>query len=98
MGSYHLKGLWEYIPKSILSVCLYSKTSLNRTLLFQKVVRFSKISVHTKYRIALANRTKFGLWGGSSDVSARKLQANPNIVRIAPCLTEICLVYVKTRK
>ena len=40
----------------------YSKTSLNRTLLFQKVVRFSKISVYTKCRIAPANRTKFGLW------------------------------------
>ena len=39
----------------------YSKTSLNRTLLFQKVVRFSKISVYTKCRIAPANRTKFGL-------------------------------------
>ena len=58
----------------------YSKTSLNRTLLFQKVVRFSKISVYTKCRIAPTNRTKFGLWGGFSDVSARKLQANPNIV------------------
>ena len=41
---------------------LYSKTSLNRTLLFQKVVRFSKISVYTKCRIAPANQTKFGLW------------------------------------
>ena len=107
----------------------YSKTSLNWTLLFQKVVRFSKISVYTKYRIALANQTKFGLGRGSSDVSdraskpsevrisaravkrgdaskwtckpnmkARKLQANPNIVQIAPRLTEICSVYVKTRK
>ena len=107
----------------------YSKTSLNRTLLFQKVIRFSKISVYTKCRIAPANRTKFGLGGGFSDVSdrsskpskvqitaravecgdalkwtcklnmkARKLQANPNIVRIAPCLTEICSVYVKARK
>ena len=27
-----------------------------------------------------------------------KLQANPNIVRIAPYLTEICLVYIKARK
>ena len=53
---------------------VYSKTSLNQTLLFQKVVRFSKISVYTKCRIAPANRTKFGLWGGFSDVSARKLQ------------------------
>ena len=77
---------------------LYSKTSLNRTLLFQKVVRFSKISVYTKCRIAPANRTKFGLWGGFLDVSARKLQASPNIVQIAPCLTEICSVYVKARK
>ena len=77
---------------------LYSKTSLNRTLLFQKVVRFSKISVYTKCRIAPANRTKFGLWGGFSGVSAGKLQANPNIVQIAHCLTEICSVYVKTRK
>ena len=101
----------------------YSKTSLNRTLLFQKVVRFSKISVYTKCRIAPANRKKFGLGGGFSDVSdrfskprqvrisaravergdaskltckpnmkARKLQANPNIVQIAPRLTEICSV------
>ena len=34
-------------------------------------------------------------------MKARKLQANdanPNIVRIAPRLTEICSVYVKTRK
>ena len=98
----------------------YSKTSLNRTLLFQKVVRFSKILVYTKCRIAPPNRAKFGLGGGFSDVSdcsskpsevrisaravecsnaskwtckpnmkARKLQVNPNIVRIAPRLTEI---------
>ena len=50
----------------------YSKTSLNRTLLFQKVVWLCKISVYTKCRIAPANRTKLGLWGGFSDVSARK--------------------------
>ena len=83
----------------------YSKTSLNRTLLFQKVVRFSKISVYTKCRIAPANRTKFGLGGGFSDVrtckpnmKARKLHPNPNIVQISPHLTEICSVYVKARK
>ena len=40
-------------------------------LLFQKVIRFSKISVYTKCRIAPANRTKFGLGGGFSDVSDR---------------------------
>ena len=45
-----------------------------------------------------ANQTKFGLGGGFSDVSARKLQASLNIVQIAPRLTEICLVYVKARK
>ena len=50
---------------------LYSKTSPNRTLLFQKVVRFSKISVYTRCRIAPANRTKFGLGGGFSDVLDR---------------------------
>ena len=61
-------------------------------LLFQKVVRFSNISFYTKCRIAPANRTKFGLWGGFWDVSAR------NIVQIAPCLTKICSVYVKARK
>ena len=114
--------------RAIYDSC-YSKTSLNRTLLFQKVVRFSKISVYTKCRIVPANRTKFGLGGGFSDVSdrssklskvrisalavergdaskwtckpnmkARKLQANLNIVQIAPRLTEICSVYVKTRK
>ena len=108
---------------------LYSKTSLNRTLLFQKVIRFSKISVYTKCRIAPANRTNFGLGGGFSDVSdrsskqsevrisaravergdaskwtckpntkARKLQTNPNIVQIAPRLTEICSVYMKARR
>ena len=108
---------------------VYSKTSLNRTLLFQKVVRFSKISVYTKCRIAPKNRTKFGLAGGFSDVSdrsskpsevrisaravercdaskwtykpnmkARKLQANPNIVQIAPRLTEIRSIYMKARK
>ena len=49
----------------------YSKTSLNRTLLFQKVVRFSKISVYMKCRISPANRTKFGLGEGFSDVSVR---------------------------
>ena len=49
----------------------YSKTSLNRTLLFQKVVRFSKISVYTKCRISPANRTKIGLGEGFSDVSVR---------------------------
>ena len=67
-------------------------------LLFQKAVRFSKISVYKKWWIAPANRTKFGLWGGFSGVSACKLQANPNIVQIAPCLTEICSVYVKAHK
>ena len=82
----------------VVRINICSKTSLNRMLLFQKVVRFSKISVYTKCRIAPANRTKFGLWGGFPDVSARKLQANPNIVQIAPCLTEICSVYVKARK
>ena len=108
---------------------VYSKTSLNRTLLFQKVVRFSKISVYTKCRIAPANRTKFGSGGGFSDMSdgsskpnkvrisagavergyaskwtckpnmkARKMQANLNIVQIAPRLTKICSVYMKARK
>ena len=84
---------------------IYSKTSINRTLLFQKAVRFSKISVYTKCRIAPANRTKFGLGGGFSDIwtckpnmKARKLHANPNIVQIAPRLTEICSIYVKARK
>ena len=60
---------------------MYSKTSLNRTLLFQKVVRFSKISVYTKCRIAPANRTKFGLGGGFSDVSDRA--SKPSEVRIS---------------
>ena len=59
----------------------YSKTSLNRTQLFQKVVRFSKISVYTKCRIAPANRTKFGLGGGFSDVSDRS--SKPSEVRIS---------------
>ena len=54
-------------PFSKLEKTYYSKTSLNRTLLFQKVVRFSKISVYTKCRISPANRTKFGL-GPSSKV------------------------------
>ena len=31
-------------------------------------------------------------------MKARKLQANPNIVQIAPRLTEICSVYWKARK
>ena len=31
-------------------------------------------------------------------MKARKLQANPNIVQIAPRFTEICSVYVKARK
>ena len=31
-------------------------------------------------------------------MKARKLQANLNIVQIAPCLTEICSVYMKARK
>ena len=59
----------------------YSKTSLNRTLLFQKVVRFSKISVYTKCRIAPANRRKFGLGGGFSDVSDHS--SKPSEVRIS---------------
>ena len=119
--------VWIVFPT--FAIRMYSKTSLNRTLLFQKVVRFSKISVYTKCRIAPANRKKFGLGGGFSDVSGRsskprqvrisaravergdaskwtckpnmkalKLQANPNIVQIAPRLTEICSVYVKARK
>ena len=83
----------NFIPFFIVNTVVfynYSKTSLNRTLLFQKVVRFSKISVYTKCRIAPANRTKFGLGGGFPD--ADKLQANPNIAQIAPRLTEICSV------
>ena len=66
---YHLKGLWEH-----------SKTSLNRTLLFQKVVRFGKISVYTKCQIAPPNRTKFGLLGGFSDVLDHS--SKPSEVRI----------------
>ena len=31
---YHLKGLWEYIPKSILSVCLYHDLQTNIWTLF----------------------------------------------------------------
>ena len=31
-------------------------------------------------------------------MKARKLQANPNIVQIAPRLTKICSVYVNARK
>ena len=31
-------------------------------------------------------------------MKARKLQANPNIVQIAPRLTEICSVYMKARQ
>ena len=64
----------------VLGLGVYSKTSLNRTLLFQKVVRFSKISVYTKCRIAPANRTKFGLGGVFSDVSDR--YSKPSEVRI----------------
>ena len=72
-----LKGI-----NKILNLCyIYSKTSLNRTLLFQKVVRFSKISVYTKCRIAPANRRKFGLGGGFSDVSDRS--SKPSEVRIS---------------
>ena len=52
----------------------YSRTSLNRTLLFQKVVRFSKILVYTRCRIAPANRTKFGLGRGFSDILNRSSQ------------------------
>ena len=64
-GAQISKARAEFMPPG----AQYSKTSLNRTLLFQKVVRFSKISVYTKCRIAPANRTKFGLGGGFSDVS-----------------------------
>ena len=64
---------------------IYSKTSLNRTLLFQKVVRFSKISVYTECRIAPKNRTKFGLAGGFSDVSSK-----PSEVRISARAVERC--------
>ena len=60
---------------------IHSKTSLNRTLLFQMVVRFSKMSVYTKCRIAPANRTKFGLGGGFSDVSDRS--SKPSEVQIS---------------
>ena len=65
-------------------------------------------------RIAPENWAKFGLSRGQSNRSnavmhqnehvakpnmkARKLRANPNIVQIAPCLTEICSVHVKARK
>ena len=56
----------------IVQLYCYSKTSLNRTLLFQKVVRFSKISVYTKWRIAPANRTKFGLARGQSNAATRQ--------------------------
>ena len=61
-------------------------------------------------RIATANQAKFGLPRGQSNaamrqnehvakpnIKARKLQANPNIVQIAPGLTEICSVYVKAQ-
>ena len=68
--------VYDYVP-----YYGYSKTSLNRTLLFQKVVQFSKISVYTKCRIAPANRTKFGLGGGFSDVSDRS--SKPSEVRIS---------------
>ena len=37
-------------------------------------------------------------WTCKPNIKARKLQANPNIVQIAPRLTEICSVYVKARK
>ena len=50
-------------------------------LLFQKVVRYSKISVYTKCRIAPANQTKFGLGGGFSDVLDRS--SKPSEVRIS---------------
>ena len=62
-------------------------------------------------RIAPANRVKFGLARGQSNAAtrqnedvnqtnmkARKLQVNPNIVQIALRLTEICSVYMKARK
>ena len=59
----------------------YSRTSLNRTLLFQKVVRFSKISVYTRCRIAPANRSKFRLGRGFSDILNRS--SKPSKVRIS---------------
>ena len=31
---YHLKGLWEYIPKSIPSVCLYHDLQTNSVISF----------------------------------------------------------------
>ena len=37
-------------------------------------------------------------WTCKPNMKARKLQANPNIVQVAPRLTKICSVYVKTRK
>ena len=37
-------------------------------------------------------------WTYKPNMKARKLQANPNIVQIAPRLTEICSVYMKARK
>ena len=61
--------------------CSYSKTSLNRTLLFQMVVQFSKISVYTKCRIAPANRMKFRIGGGFSDVLNHS--SKPSEVRIS---------------
>ena len=46
-------------------------------------------------------RIMFGsshVWTCKPNMKARKLQANPNIVQIAPHLTEICSVYMKARK
>ena len=72
----------------------YSRTSLNRTLLFQKVVRFSKISVYTRCRIAPANRTKFRLGRGFSDILNRS--SKPSKVRISGTAVERCKIYVHT--
>ena len=63
-----LSSIMTVLKENYSFFCKYSKTSLNWTLLFQKVVRFSKISVYTKCRIAPANQTKLGLGGGFSDV------------------------------
>ena len=70
----------------------YSRTSLNRTLLFQKVFRFSRILVYTRCRIAPANRTKFGLGRGFSDTLNRS--SKPSKVRISGRAVERGKIYV----
>ena len=48
---YHLKGLWEYIPKSIPSVCLYLDLQTNGGTLFiirnNLYIRPWPISIHS---------------------------------------------------